>query len=70
MFFAGSGDAWQALVQTHPSLEERIRRFDPAIAAVTSILHVLLESSCCKSRSPDAPLLCGLAQIANITIVY
>lgn len=32
MFFAPSGrDAWQRLVETHPPLEERIRRLDPAM---------------------------------------
>jgi Zn-dependent protease with chaperone function len=36
MFFAGSGDAWQKLFQTHPPLEERIHRLDPAIAAISS----------------------------------
>jgi hypothetical protein len=32
MFFASSDSAWQRLFQTHPPLEERIRRIDPALA--------------------------------------
>jgi Zn-dependent protease with chaperone function len=33
MFFASGKTAWQRLFQTHPPLEERIRRIDPSLAA-------------------------------------
>jgi len=32
MFFASGGGAWERLFETHPSLEERIRRLDPKLA--------------------------------------
>ena len=32
MFFAASGGAWQRLFETHPPLEERIRRIDPNVS--------------------------------------
>ncbi len=31
LFFASSGGGWNALMQTHPALEERIRRLNPAL---------------------------------------
>jgi Zn-dependent protease with chaperone function len=31
MFFASSNSVWQKLLQTHPPLEERIRRLDPSL---------------------------------------
>jgi Zn-dependent protease with chaperone function len=33
MFFADGRGAWQRLVHTHPSLEERIRRLDPSLTS-------------------------------------
>jgi Zn-dependent protease with chaperone function len=33
MFFASSDSAWQRLFQTHPPLEERIRRIDPMLSS-------------------------------------
>jgi Zn-dependent protease with chaperone function len=35
MFFASSGGAWQRLFETHPPLQERIRRLDPSVAAAS-----------------------------------
>jgi Zn-dependent protease with chaperone function len=32
MFFASGGGAWERLFESHPPLEERIRRLDPALA--------------------------------------
>ena len=32
MFFASGGGGWQWLFATHPPLEVRIRRLDPAVA--------------------------------------
>ena len=37
MFFA-AGDSWQRLFQTHPSLEERIRRLDPGSLTADSLV--------------------------------
>jgi Zn-dependent protease with chaperone function len=32
MFFASGGGAWERLFESHPPLEERIRRLDSALA--------------------------------------
>ena len=32
MFFASGGGTWESLLESHPSIEERIRRLDPTLA--------------------------------------
>jgi Zn-dependent protease with chaperone function len=65
MFFAPSGGAWQRLLQSHPPIEERIRRLDPNIASQSDWLPstrpapaelVLAEKL--KGPLPTAPAAC------------